>query len=122
MPFNWGDYLNLARFLQHHTDSSFTQEAAFRSLVSRAYYAAYNHALNHATTRYSFTRTYQASDHRRLREHYRRRGDVTTVSILDELRQWRNKCDYNERTPTRVITAMIRPAISKAEHLLRTLV
>lgn len=122
MAFNWEEYLNLARFLHRHTDPSYAQEAAFRSLVSRAYYAAYNHALNHAVTNHSFVRTNKPQDHQRLREHYRSRGNTAMVSILDELRQWRNKCDYNGGTTMAALTAMTTPSISKVERVFRTLI
>jgi hypothetical protein len=42
VPFNWNDYLTLAEDLSRRSD-----EAARRSAISRAYYAAYNLARQH---------------------------------------------------------------------------
>ena len=45
MPFNWREYLELARFLAGQAGPGFSQEAAARAAISRAYYAAYGYAL-----------------------------------------------------------------------------
>jgi uncharacterized protein (UPF0332 family) len=46
MSFNWYEYFDLAQFL--HTNGNnltkVTQESAYRSAVSRAYYVAFCHA------------------------------------------------------------------------------
>lgn len=37
-----------------------------------------------------------ASDHARIREHFRSRGMTRIAGNLDRLRQWRNACDYDD--------------------------
>jgi len=37
-----------------------------------------------------------ASDHTRIREHFRSRGMARIAGNLDRLRQWRNACDYED--------------------------
>jgi uncharacterized protein (UPF0332 family) len=46
MAFNWHEYLVLAQFLQSNGSNlgQVTQESAYRSAVSRAYYAAFCHS------------------------------------------------------------------------------
>jgi RNA-splicing ligase RtcB len=48
MPFDWREYLNLARQLAGLQGSDYSQEAVERSAVSRAYYAAFCWARNYA--------------------------------------------------------------------------
>jgi len=54
MAFDWREYFKLSQFLQGQ-GVSFTQEAAFRCAVSRAYYAAFCHARNYARDRLGFS-------------------------------------------------------------------
>lgn len=51
MTFDWTEFLKLARELQERADDAdlpFAPEAAKRTAVSRAYYAAFCHARNYA--------------------------------------------------------------------------
>jgi hypothetical protein len=96
VPFQWSDYLQLARFLQGQRETSYSQEAAERSAVSRAYYAAYCHARNYARDREGFVLSALPEDHRRLREHFQNRGQELVARALSTLRQWRNRCDYDD--------------------------
>jgi hypothetical protein len=51
MSFDWSEYLNLARNLAGQTTTPPNQEAALRSAISRAYYAAFCTARNHVRDR-----------------------------------------------------------------------
>ena len=94
MGFDWKEYLDLARFLAGQGDS-YSQEAAHRSGVSRAYFAAYCHARDYAARNLGFVPNRNASDHIRLREYYVSRGQPAIAQDLDSLRQRRNQCDYD---------------------------
>jgi uncharacterized protein (UPF0332 family) len=50
MPFNWKHFLTVADYLRTNSDniSQIDREAAFRTAISRAYYAAYNTAKDYA--------------------------------------------------------------------------
>lgn len=48
MPFDWREYLEVARLLVAQAGSGCTAESAYRSAVSRAYYVAFSHALQDA--------------------------------------------------------------------------
>ena len=50
MNFNWREYLTLSEGLKAQPNLLGTPEASFRSAASRAYYAAYQCALEYACT------------------------------------------------------------------------
>lgn len=93
LAFDWSKYLDLARSLQGQHDV-LLREAALRSAVSRAYYAAFCHARNYARDRQGFIPTGTSKDHRLVRQHFQGRKEFDIADKLDELRQWRNDCDY----------------------------
>lgn len=121
MPYHWEEFLQLARLLQERA-STVPKEAALRSAVSRAYYAAYNHACVYAENNFSFTRTREAEDHTRLRDVFRGQGKPTIADNLDDLRKWRNTCDYDDTKPIRIITNLVTPAITQADKVIKELV
>ncbi len=116
MAFDWREYLKLARFLQKQGGNGFTQEAAFRCAVSRAYFAAYCHARNYAHDRLNFSPAYDARDHTRLRKHFQRQGVAEIATKLDRLRQWRNSCDYEDEVSD--ISHLLKSAIDQAQKFL----
>ena len=120
MAFDWKEFLNLARFLEGDTSCQYEEEAAWRSAVSRAYYAAYCYACHFARDRHGFSLTYTADDHQEVRRHFRRRGMVDIAAKLDRLRQWRNECDYRPDTPDR-LPLIVRSAVSRAQEVLNRL-
>ena len=88
MAFDWGDYLGLASTLEADKGSSF-QEAALRSAVSRAYYAAYCYARNYARDQEGLLLANKPSDHGLVKRHHLKKGRADLASELDDLRQWR---------------------------------
>jgi uncharacterized protein (UPF0332 family) len=121
MPYDWIEFLALARFLQTGAGKTYTEQAALRSAVGRAYYAAFNHACVYAETRNAFTRQRDAGDHERLRQHFQIRGNTEIASQLDDLRRWRNACDYDDTRAFRVIKLMVEPALKKAQEIIESL-
>lgn len=119
MAFNWREYLHLARYLQIGGGSHISQEAAFRCAVSRAYYAAFGHARNYARDRHGFSPTYQSQDHRLVREHFRGRGRVDVARKLDNLRHWRNRCDYDDTVSN--LSSLLTSAMIQAEGVINRL-
>ena len=119
MSFDWREYLNLSRFLGRQTGNGFAQEAALRSAVSRAYYAAFCHARNYARDRHGFRPRDRAEDHSGVREHFRRRGKATISEELDSLRQLRNVCDYRDVVPN--IANLVNAAMLRAQQVIDSL-
>jgi hypothetical protein len=94
MPFDWKDYLEIAHALRSQAGNGLPPEAALRSAVSRAYYAAFCHARNYAHERHGLPLRYTADDHGLVKRHFQTRRARTVADRLDALRQIRNKCDY----------------------------
>jgi len=67
MPFDWTEFLALARELGRYSGPSYSPEAARRTSVSRAYYAAFCYARSYAENRFGFRRTRTGRDHSLLR-------------------------------------------------------
>ena len=97
MPFDWREYLDLARELAGLRGYGYSQEAAERTAVSRAYYAAFCWARNYAEKNLGFQPEGKSSDHTKLREHFQKKGYPELASDLNKLRGWRNACDYDDQ-------------------------
>lgn len=115
MPFDWREFVNLADNL-NGTARPYTPEAASRTIVSRAYYAAFCHARNYAVAHQHFLPQGIADDHRHLRQHFRGRNDHAIASRLDNLRRWRNNCDYDNDLPN--LAAIVGVALRSAHEVL----
>jgi hypothetical protein len=96
MAFDWKEYLALARSLENQTGLGFSIEASTRCAVSRAYYAAYCHARNHAESKLHYVRIKGGDDHKGVRDHYIKRNQNVIASKLETLNQWRGHCDYED--------------------------
>jgi hypothetical protein len=96
------------------------EEAALRAAVSRAYYAAFGYAWIQGEERYGFVRTKTHDDHGDLRMQFRAKGMSGLAGKLDELRIWRNRCDYEDDSDFD-LRMMAASSISRAEHIIKTL-
>jgi len=119
MPFAWREYLDVAKFLATAVHEQPMAAAFARCAVSRAYYAAFCHARNHARDADHFEPAYDASDHARVREHFRH-SQTAVANRLDMLRQWRNQCDYCDEVPG--LHGLPAKAISLAQRVIDELV
>jgi hypothetical protein len=119
MPFDWSEYLALAQYLQGQSNSEFSQEAALRCAVSRAYYAAFCHARNYARDHHGFKPYHNPDDHPRVREHFRKLGNAKIAGDLELLRQWRNQCDYDDNISS--ISLMFLGARTAAQNIFESL-
>jgi hypothetical protein len=103
MPFDWREYLEVARFLHGQTGAGFSPEAGWRAVIGRTYYAAYGYALRYARDYLGFAPRRRleerTQDHGRLRAHLRQRRRKLVSEKLDDLRYWRNVCDYEDDPP-----------------------
>lgn len=96
MGFDWKEYLYLAKELKQRAGNTFNQEAALRSAVSRAYYAAFCYLRNYACDKLGFIKKRSSRDHIDLVKHLREKNHGDIASILEELRNWRKDCDYED--------------------------
>ncbi len=118
MAFDWRDFLALAKTLQAGL-GGVTTEASTRSAVSRAYYAAFCHARNYAVSNLSFRAGQNVDDHMRIRSHLSGRGMLEVSRRLNQLRQWRNSCDYDDTVLN--LGRIVGSAIHEAEAVLNRL-
>lgn len=118
MAFDWREYVELSRFLLG-ASGRFSEEAAWRCAVSRAYYAAFGHARSHARAYEHFIPTQRPEDHDRLRDHLRRHGRGGLAQQLGRLRRWRNQCDYDDEVPglRQIVTAAATTAQDMIDRL-----
>lgn len=92
--FDWEEYLQLAEDL-HEQEEDTPQEAEDRSAISRAYYAAFHDALQHAPHSIQSARS---KKHRKLIDHYEagHTSEEREVGrLLGTLRDNRNAADYD---------------------------
>jgi hypothetical protein len=125
MPFDWREYLELARFVWGQTGPGFSSEAAARATISRAYYGAYGHALLYAHDFLGFVPRRRAEertqDYGRLRAHLRQRRRHRVADALDVLRDARNISDYDDDPVNFDIAWEAGKAITHAEYVINSL-
>ncbi len=124
MAFDWYDYLVLAHLLHTQAGNGIPVEAAWRTAVSRAYYAAFGHAYQYACTYLQFVPRRKpedkAQDHGRLKAHLQPRRHLVAQE-LGRLRHWRNACDYEDLLSTTPLPQTVVSAIAAAEYVFRSL-
>lgn len=90
MNFDWSEFLRIARELSARDD-----EASHRIAISRAYYAAFNTARNLQRADGLISLVGSSGDHMVLRRVLHDAGQLALADRLNQLREWRNKADYN---------------------------
>jgi|GEM_PF-325683 len=118
-PFDWREFLELARDWKDRSGAAYSAEAANRASVSRAYYAAFCHTRNYAENKLGFRRTSTPKDHRLLRDCLLQLENPPWPEVaekLDELRKWRNQCDYDDEVSD--VKGMVLDAITTAEEII----
>lgn len=123
MSFDWVEFLELAYSLAFNPDSPGPQEAALRSAISRAYYAAFHCALDRACKE-GFVPTNKGSDHYLVREHFNdpnrpSRLRYRIYSDLNRLYADRRAADYENRIAAPQKTA--ESAVKVAKRMLGNL-
>lgn len=116
MAFDWAGYLTLAKELAAQSD-----EAAQRSAMSRAYYAAYNRA-RLQLSREGIVVPKQQNSHKELWDIYRNSSDTARQAIGitgDRLREFRRQADYDDFIPH--LANYVKVALSNAESLIKAL-
>jgi hypothetical protein len=127
MVFDWKEYLILAQFLGGNGAVIYSDEAAKRAAISRAYYAAFCFARNYASNKLGFVPTKTGKDHGNLILWYsdweRIEPSLSGISDnLGDLLEWRKTCDYDDepRVFTNLISAS-KSALEEAQEIIDTL-
>ena len=124
MSYDWIEFLKLAESLGSSPDSPGPREAALRSAASRAYYAAFHQALEHAIGE-GFSPAYTGDDHKRVQAHFRRysppsRARRRIALELDRLLAERHKADYRNEIGKRP-ESLASHAIGMATRIIQNL-
>lgn len=121
--FDWRDYLWLANDLGSGAQGSVVtiriSEAASRCAVSRAYYAAFCHARNYATSHLGFVPTNKGADHWLLRQYLANRGRRDFANRLRRLHAWRKQSDYDNAVVNLATT--VRDALRESAAVIQRL-
>lgn len=119
MAFRWSDYLELAGRLAATEEGDECREAAMRSAVSRAYYAAYCHVLAQERERGAFEAGPTYGRRKRFHDHLNGAGMRRISDRLRELQRWREKCDYEDdvQAAPLAMAAVNRAAAVLRDHL-----
>ncbi len=115
MLFNWEQYLSLAQELRQRTESD---QAAMRSAVSRAYYAAFNKAADRMEAE-GEPRPTSGDSHRIVWEYYKKRPDRFRRQIGEDgqrLKRQRIEADY--RGGVNIRSAQVEDCLIKAGRVL----
>lgn len=119
MSFKWSDYCDITIFLRDHADASaISEESAYRCAVSRAYYAAFRHALNHAKDNGDYNEPTLANSHYFIREYYQQKGMIQVSKQLGRLHIWRKEADYDDDA-YRINLQLVNMAITEAQKILK---
>ena len=97
MSFAWVEYLTVAEALVRQRATLADEEACCRAAISRAYYAAYGAARNHARDVEGLVLSQTGDDHRQVLGHYRHAADAAHQELgelLFRLRRHRTQADY----------------------------
>ncbi|GBC94202.1 hypothetical protein HRbin15_02710 [bacterium HR15] len=115
--FDWADFLWLAQELGHREVSEPLGEAAQRTAVSRAYYAAFCATRDYAVQQLSYHPQHSGKDHSELQKHLRRYGGqwTTVANKLEDLRKFRNQCDYEKQVQN--LDSMVAQSLTLASEV-----
>lgn len=95
MAFSWEEFLEIARYLsEFNNGQGFSNEAAYRTGISRAYYAVYCYANDYAVNKLGYKPSGK-NQHRELIEFLKGIDSHKEASShLLSLRRYRVQCDY----------------------------
>lgn len=118
--FNWKEYLNVAQLLSDSGQKEIVnKEAAYRSAISRAYYAAFRYAVRYACEKLQFTPSKNREDHERVRNLLKARKMGEVASMLSELCKWREQCDYDDSVEN--IDQFVKSSMRNANDIFNSL-
>jgi hypothetical protein len=125
MVFDGNESLHVAQFLGGKNNGPCTPESIQRAAISRAYFAAFVHALYYEIDNDGFQQSpldERGKDHGLLRKHFRDHKKHKIASELKELHNWRKTCDYDYFTdPSMLLSAALESSLTNAKDIIDTL-
>jgi hypothetical protein len=119
MSFPWNDYLTVAEALIRARNTFAPAEARYRVAISRAYYAAYCAARNHARDTEGYVPVPTGRDHGLVAEHYLARTSRVHRQIgqtLQRLLLERHRADYDDDI-TQDVRRLAQLAVQEARQV-----
>jgi hypothetical protein len=113
--FNWHDFFQLAEHLNNDY-SFYSQEAVQRTIVSRPYYAVFGMAKEVLEHKYKITIPQNPASHTYVRIEYEKQGRNDIKNALNDLRRYRNCCDYNKNVKDMHI--IVRKSLKLSEKII----
>lgn len=123
MSFDWPDYLRIVDILAQTPTDTPLHEAAYRSAISRAYYAAFCETRNLLHNTREYLPKFNAEDHRDMVDWLQKSSESKKRLIgknLGELREDRNSADYDNKL-IGIAPKMAAKAVQFAKKILRML-
>ncbi len=114
MAFDWADYLTLAKELATRDD-----EAAQRSAMSRAYYAAFHSARSFLRQEGVSISNPGLGEHKSVWDAFQNSRDDQRIQIGqrgERLRLFRNRADYDNRLPN--LTLFVKTTLITSEQVI----
>jgi hypothetical protein len=99
-PFDWPQFLDVAAFCLDPKTACPSREALDRTVVGRAYYAAYCTAAARVRDKGWFVPKGKPEDHGNVRMELHGRGCIEVAKCLRTLSDWRHTCDYEKKDNT----------------------
>lgn len=129
MAYNWKEFFTFAENIHAAPDVPGPREAALRSAVSRAYYAAFRASLE-VGVQNGFSPTRTGEDHNKIREHFRTSNPKTKTkqdisTQLGRLHDLRRRADYENdlrqepETMAYLAMSMARKVFADIDDLLK---
>ena len=118
MSFKWEDFIELAQYLLANPGN--LEEAALRTVVSRAYYGVYHAALEYAQKDVNFV-PQKSNQHMNLRSYFKTHKSPRIANLFDQLYKWRIECDYENKEITGLSQQVAPSSINRARNFLSQL-
>jgi uncharacterized protein (UPF0332 family) len=105
MSFDWSQYLDLAHDLFTQAANTPYEDANLRSVISRAYYAAFHKARLRLQDKWGISVPTNATAHGAVRDEFKKKSQRRITVTLERMRIDRNKADYNDLVADLATTA-----------------
>jgi len=116
--FNWNEFYLLAEHLSNNFSFG-CQEAVQRTIVSRAYYAAFGMAKEVLEYKYKITIPQNAASHKYVHNEYGKQGRKDIKNVLIDLKRYRNCCDYDNNITD--LHTVVKKSLTLSEKIIKNL-
>jgi len=130
MPFNWNDFISLATYLKDNctilnSDQCIDEEATFRTIINRSYYAAFNVAKQFALKEFK-TISRSGGEHESLIKTFRlfknENPEYKNIATkLGRIKDQRVSADYHSEFQNRAVGNAAEMSLSLSQNIITTI-